>query len=285
MDSIAKYLFKRAGLFFVCALLLASAYGCREPRFIKASDMSQAGLPQVIEEAKKADLVFVGELHGSEAHHELQLGVIKALRRAGGPVAIGLEMFKAYDQIELDKWTSGRMGEREFRQVYHRNWQIPWEKYEDIFRYARDNKVPLIGLNISRKIIHQVFQNGFASLTPDELREAPGVTCDVDAEYEEFIRRAMKEHDIKGASFLNFCEAQMVWDTAMAQNAVDYLKKNPGVKMVVLAGGGHSWKRGIPEQVKRRSNYASLVILPEMPDDKLMAENVSDSDADYIWVE
>ncbi|MDO8427158.1 MAG: ChaN family lipoprotein [Deltaproteobacteria bacterium] len=247
--------------------------------------MSEVLFPEILEEGERADIVFVGEIHSAESHHALQLEVIKSLKEAGVPVAIGLEMFRASDQNDLDRWVLGGMKESEFKKAYRRNWKIPWGKYEDIFRYARKNKVPLVGLNISRKIIHQVFQNGFASLTPEELKEIPGITCDVDREYEEFIRRAMKEHDISGASFLNFCEAQMVWDTAMAQNAVDYLKKNPGMKMVVLAGGGHSWKRGIPEQVKRRSDLKSLVILPEMPDDKLAAENITFDAADYIWVE
>jgi len=52
---------------------------------------------------------------------------------------------------------------------------------------------------------------------------------------------------------------------------------------VVLAGGGHAWKRGIPEQVRRRSNVPYRVILPE-EQGRLARDTVSPEDADYLWL-
>jgi hypothetical protein len=51
--------------------------------------------------------------------------------------------------------------------------------------------------------------------------------------------------------------------------------------MVVLAGSGHSWKRGIPQQVEKLSALDYLVILPEVSD--LNTFNITSKDADYIW--
>ena len=65
--------------------------------------------------------------------------------------------------------------------------------------------------------------------------------------------------------FVNFCEAQMVWDKSMAWHLMGYLKKNPDTTMVVLAGVGHAWKRGISEQLdERRSPTGSF--FPVIPD-------------------
>ena len=53
-------------------------------------------------------------------------------------------------------------------------------------------------------------------------------------------------------NFTNFCEAQLVWDKAMAVHALGYVKKNPDRIMVLLAGTGHAWKKGIPERIKEQ---------------------------------
>ena len=51
--------------------------------------------------------------------------------------------------------------------------------------------------------------------------------------------------------------------------------------MIVLAGLGHSWKRGIPEQVRKLSTFRYAVILPEMPGE-MGIDTVTTDDADYI---
>ncbi len=270
-------------LSFLLAVMIFS--GCAHQRFLKVPGMTEVPLPELVAELKRRDIVLVGEVHNRIEHHELQLKVIKALREAGADFAIGLEMFRSEDQAPLDSWVAGEMGEGEFRKAYARNWQVPWPQYRDIFLYAREKKIPLVGLNVSRKIIHKVFKNGFDALGPEELSELPpGLTCDIDQEYEDFIRGAMEEHEMEDSSFKNFCEAQVVWDAGMAKRAIEYLNENPGPKMVILAGGGHSWKRGIPSQIERRSRFTSVVILPE-ESKKIAFESITEKDADYVWVE
>jgi hypothetical protein len=51
--------------------------------------------------------------------------------------------------------------------------------------------------------------------------------------------------------------------------------------MVVLAGIGHSWKRGIPEQVARQSDYTFKVILPAVPG-QVKGDTITADDADYL---
>lgn len=263
------------------AALLALAAGCIEPRIIRVADRTELKAPDLFRELDGHDLVFVGELHNKKSHHRVQLEVIKALYLSGKPVAIGVEMFKKDSQEALDKWVSGELNESEFSEVYHRNWGLPWNQYRDIFLYARENRIPVIGLNISRTVIRQVVKEGFSSLKPEQLSELPpGIECNVDKTYEDFIREALEEHGMEGMDFKNFCEAQMVWDNVMAHNAIEYLKSNPDRRMVVLAGSGHSWKRGIPAQVKRLSQYTFSVILPES--DTIEAEEIGTKDADYV---
>jgi len=271
------------GLLVLCvvAVLATCVHG---KDMLRVSDGARVGLPEIVSDLRGARLVFVGELHDSAEHHRMQLRVVAQLHSLDVPIAIGLEMFQYEYQSHLDRWVSGEMGPEEFVETYLENWTIPWPYYRDIFLYARDHKIPLIGLNAPPQIISQVAREGFASLSPEQLKKVPGASCDVSQAYKDFIRRSLGMHDQTGKSFTRFCEAQMVWDTTMAQNLLDYLDLNPGVTVVVLAGGGHSWKYGIPEQVRRRSDHAFRVILPELPG-KLDRGNATFAETDYLWLD
>lgn len=280
--SGGKYIKKMLAL--VPLLVVAFwAGGCSNGGLVRLTDGKSVEVKELADELKGADIVFVGEHHDDKAHHRKQLEVITTLHEAGIRVAVGLEMFKADDQEKLDMWVAGKMKKEDFIDAYYSFWNIPWSQYGEIFLFAREKGIPLVGLNISKAVIHQVFEKGFDSLTPDQLAKMPGVSCDIDQEYEAFIRKAMGRHrNDSDEAFKSFCEAQMVWDTAMAHRAVEYLKATPGRTLIILSGTVHSWKRGIPAQVRKRSDYKSIVILPESSD-KLRLENITIEDADYVW--
>jgi uncharacterized iron-regulated protein len=142
----------------------------------------------------------------------------------------------------------------------------------------------MIGLNVQPEITRQVASKGFTSLTPEQLGNLPGVTCRADATYMAFIRQAFGMHGHSGKQFTYFCEAQMVWDTAMGMNLLAFLSKHPDRTVVVLAGNGHAWKPGIPTQVSQRSRASYRVILPEISG-RIERGKVTLEKADYLWLE
>ena len=89
------------------------------------------------------------------------------------------------------------------------------------------------------------------------------------------------------AIFNMFCKAQVIKDTLMAGNVIDYMEANPGRSVVVLSGSAHTWKYGIPEQFKRRSEIPFYVILPEVSEElipeKYEGKELEGVDTDYIW--
>ena len=251
-------------------------------KVLRVRDGKTIGFAQMIDDVKKADLVFVGEVHDIREHHRVELDVLKAFHESDTPMAVGLEMFRADSQGALNAWVQGRLRVREFLAVYFDNWQMPWSFYEEIFWYARDHRIPLVGLNISDAIAKKVAQQGFSSLSGEERRQLPpGISCNVDRKYMEFIRKAYAGHGLRDRKFVNFCEAQMVWDKSMAWHLIDYRKNNPGKSVVVLAGVGHAWRRGIPEQVDMETKLTSRVILPLIPD-QIERKSVTIKDADYV---
>jgi uncharacterized iron-regulated protein len=181
-----------------------------------------------------------------------------------------------------------------FQKAFHDNWGFSWTLYRDIFHHARDRGIPMIGLNVPRKITQQVARKGFDSLSQEEKKTLPFVECVLDPEYMEFVKRAYGAHGHGQMNFNYFCEAQLVWDKVMAVHTLEFLKSRPGFTVVILAGTGHAWKRGIPEQLRRqwssqyeagsglkRSAIECTVILPEVPG-ATEKEEVTLDDADYL---
>lgn len=185
-------LLARAACAFAAAAVLAA---CGAGDLVRVEDKFVIEPPAIAEEFAGADVVFVGEHHDDHLHHRKQLMVIRALHESGADVAVGLEMFLATENEVLDGWVAGTVAEGDIKKVFAEHWTVPWAKYRAIFVYARDNGIPLVGLNISKTVIHQVFTGGFASLEPEMAAKMPGASCDVDEKYEEFIREAIGGHD------------------------------------------------------------------------------------------
>jgi len=247
---------------------------------------SRAGtvtMTQLVEEIRGARVVFVGENHGNRNHHRTQLDVIRALRDSGVDVAIGLEMFLARNQRSLDDWVGDRIPESAFLKEFGENWDgRKWPAYRDIFEFARVEDVPMIGLNLERRVVRQVSLGGFSSVDRRDIPPIREISCDAGEKYQEVLRTAIGVHAGK-EEFVRFCEAQMLWDASMAWNVIDYLEKHPGRVMVVMAGSFHSWKHGIPERIRVQSNAAIpfKVILPFVEEDPRSSE-LTGADADYM---
>jgi uncharacterized iron-regulated protein len=229
-----------------------------------------------------ASLVFVGEQHDLPSHHQGQLQVIKTLAATGKPVAAGLEMFQQRHQDVLDRWGAGKIDEKELVPHFRANWGDNWSLYRDIFLLSRSRQIPMVGLNVPKEITSQVAKNGFGSLSREQIGTLPMVTCQVDPEYLELMRGAHGHGGMNSQAFTNFCEAQLVWDTAMAIHSLKYLRKNPERTLIVLAGSVHAWKKGIPAQVRKHDpKMKQLVILPSAPE-AFNQNNSSPTDCDYL---
>ncbi len=210
--------------------------------------------------------------------------IVDGEQDAGLQVVIGLEMFRNDSQPDLDRWISGDLDEKRFEEIFHDNWRYPWQVYRMIFEYARDHKIPMIGLNVPREITRQVSREGFKSLSQKQKEKLAEVSCIVDPEYMNYIRKAFGGHAHGQLNFIYFCEAQLVWDSAMAVYSLDYLKQHPEAVVVILTGTGHAQKGAVPRQIRARSNLPYAVILPEISG-RIDPETISKKDADYIMLD
>jgi len=248
----------------------------------RLSDKQSVSFSRMMADVANSDAIFVAESHDNKKHHELQLDIIRSFRAKKVPLAIGLEMFQSDYQRQLDEWVEGKMTEQAFKEVYARNWTFDWSLYRDIFIYARDNRIPMIALNVPKAIVFKVAKQGLASLTPDERKSLPSeVTCDLNKPQAEFLKKTFQDvfrHEAKGKVFAYFCEAQAVRNSNMAMIIANEKKLHPDRKIVVLAGTWHAVKHGIPGSLP--GGASSSVILTELSE--LGTRNATSEIADYI---
>ncbi|HKJ29329.1 MAG: ChaN family lipoprotein [Desulfuromonadales bacterium] len=253
------------------------------PHIIEATEKTEISPEALLEDLRSAQVIFLGEFHDHAGHHRAQLTIIDALDDDERPLAIGLEMFRKDSQETLNRWTANDLPFLEFLSVYEDNWSM-WEVYREIFMHARNEEVKMLGLNIPRSITNKVLLNGFKALPEEERQMLGNVQCVVTPVYGDYIRQAMGGYVGHGDQFLHFCEAQLLWDTMMARNLVDFLQENPEYRVVVLAGSGHAWKFGIPTQMLEQAEISYRVLLPEVVS-RVDRQSVTREITDYLWLD
>ena len=253
------------------------------PHIIDAAEKTEISPQALLEDLRRAQVIFLGEFHDHVGHHRAQLTIIDALDDDERPLAIGLEMFRKDSQETLDRWTANDLPFLKFLSVYKDNWSM-WEEYREIFMHARNEEVKMLGLNIPRSITNKVLRIGFQALPEEERQMLGNVQCVVTPAYSDYIRQAMGGYGGHGDQYLHFCEAQMLWDTMMARNLVEFLEKNPEYRVVVLAGSGHAWKFGIPTQMLEQAEISYRVLLPEVVS-RVDRKSVTKDITDYLWLD
>ena len=269
-------------IFAIALALLMTAGFCFAERVIRAADQREITLGEMIREISGSRVILIGEDHDSMLDHWRQIKVMKALNDSAVSFTIGLEMFTSRGQKDLDNWVAGMVPEEEFVRRYYDNWSEPWYMYRDIFIFAQRHVIPMIGLNLLREVTRKVATEGFAALNGEERKMIPGtVTCEVDPSYMALVKRAFAGHGMSDKTFVHFCEAQMLWNRAMAWNILAYLRRHPDRTLVVLAGKGHAMRPAIPREVLKERAVDIRVVLPE--DEVFTHWNLSVADTDYLF--
>lgn len=257
--------------------------GCAPAAFAQAAeavDLHQA-LPAGKLAAQVVDrrVVFIGETHVRYDHHLNQLALIRELHALDPQLAVGMEYFPRIMQAHLDDYIAGRIDEQELLRVtdYYENWGYDYRLYAPILRFAREQKIPLVALNVPPGIASAVAKVGMDGLSGEQRKQAPQ---DIEPADDAYRARLREEYEAHGSSppgtFEHFVEAQLVWDEGMAESAALYLEAHREQRMVVLAGSGHlAFGSGIPRRVARRAGVTYAIVLNN-------SDDMSPAMADYV---
>jgi uncharacterized iron-regulated protein len=236
-------------------------------------------MDSVIAQLAAKRVVFVGETHDRYDHHLNQLEVIRRLHQLDPNLVIGVEYFQQHFQPRVDDYIDGRITEDEFLRAtdYYRTWGYDYRLYAPIFRFAREQRIPVRALNIAGSLPSAVARVGIKGLSEQQRASLPPEIQPADEAYRARLRAAFEEHrTARPADFDHFVEAQLVWDESMAANAAGYLNTNGARRMVILAGSGHvAFGSGIPSRLERRTHTSYAIVLNS-------GETLEPQIADYI---
>jgi len=225
-------------------------------------------------------IIYVGETHDNPASHRQELQVLKAVAdRYPGQVSLGMEMFNTGQQEVLDKWVAGELSEKELLKDsgWYSTWQMDFAYYSDLLHYAREAKIPVVGINVSKELRQKVGMHAPAELDEETRMQLPEM--DFDDPYQKAMAASIfAGHGAGSNMFEAFLRVQTLWDESMAENIVMYMAgKGQEHRMVVIAGGYHVRHGfGIPRRVYRRmpTSYVLVgsteLVVPADLQDKLM---------------
>lgn len=265
-------------LFFLCVLLFFTGCASLPESYLELEAHTPLNLDAVLGRIAKDRVIFIGEIHGTSSIHLLQLEVIKQLNQSGKEIVIAIEAFPFTRQEILNKWIEGSLNEYDFEQAYKATWSIPYDYYEGIFSYAREQHIPLLAINAEDTMIRQVSKQGLQVVPEDLLQRVKSTDCSTDVQYKEIVNRTYHASDLPF-----FCDAQRLRDAIMAFTIAQAIRGN-NCTVVVLAGVAHSSKLAVPHMLENHGEITYSVLLPEAV--KYFIGRAPDKNiADYIWYE
>lgn len=241
----------------------------REAVVVASKGAAVVGWEDFASEISRSAVIYAGEQHDQSLHHAVQLEVLKEIHRRAGRVTMGLEMVDITQQHTLDDYLAGRMSESEFAVFWKKAWGFAWELYRPLFLYAKENHIPVRGLNAPSSIIRSIAKLGLAGLSPAERAVLPARVDPIrDARYLAYVKEMINGHgQLDPAREARMLEAMAAWNETMGQSVVESLARD-GNPVVVIAGMGHMlYRAGIGESVARRAPVKQSFVLPYPLDD------------------
>ena len=242
-----------------------------------------------------ARVLFIGEEHTNGEFHRAQLRVIEALHAAGRKVIIGLEMFPWTTTAPLERWSRGELTEPQFLDEagWYESWSHHWGGYREIFAFARDNRLRMVGVNAPRDVVRNVRAKGLESLDAETRKRMPPAIDISSADHRALVTSYFASDDplhskMSPEQAEGLYQAQVTWDAAMGWNAGQALSTpvDPKEIVVVLIGSGHvAYGLGAERQLAPgfKGRIASLIPVTVRDADGKPVPTVSAGYANFVW--
>jgi uncharacterized iron-regulated protein len=248
-------------LFLMAAIASVASADEAKPRrsmWIDLASGEPLGYENVLDDLAGAGVIYIGERHTLQRHHDIQQHILDDLAKRKIPLVLGLEQLESYQQPILDRYNRGEIDFDEFARKS--DWAKHWDNYRQyrpIVETARKHDVPVLALNARAETIRQVARGGGVERLEAKLRaELPAEMQLDDPLYAKLLSLQMMVHAAANPERLRpMIEAQIARDESMAAALCEYLKSpaGKGRTAVVLCGSGHvAYGLGTASRVRRR---------------------------------
>ncbi len=212
----------------------------------------------MVDDLAGVGVVFIGEAHRVQRHHDLQAQIVGGLSSRGKKVLLGIEQMEANFQPQLDQYNRGEISFEELTELT--NWTERWSNnkdYEEILEAAITGGGKVVALNAKAETIRAVGRQGLDKLEKDVRNELPQEMVFDEPLYEKLLNKLLLVHMAFSEDMLKKTyHAQVSRDEMMAQqmaNAWSSLEKPKDWIGVVLCGSGHcSYGLGTVSRLARR---------------------------------
>ncbi len=213
---------------------------------------------EVLEDLAGVRVVYLGECHALDRHHEIQERILRDLAREGLSLVLGLEQLEYFQQPHLDRYNEGKIDFQELAKAT--NWSERWRNYQQyrtILETAREFEIPVIALNARAETIRRVARSGGVDqLDAKTRKELPEDLQLEDPPYEKLLDLQLMVHmSMTSETLRPIREAQICRDEMMASRLCSFLQSDQGRDRtaIVLCGAGHvSYGLGTVTRVRRR---------------------------------
>src|SRR5699024_5220845 len=250
----------------------------------------------ILAQAEQAEIVLIGDHHGSRDDLYWQWQTLAALHTGGRNLVLGFEACPREVQPVLDQWVAGALSAHAlFAQTnWIRNRNFPTELYRPLFEFARINRIPMRALNVDRRLPTAVNRHGWNGVPADRReglsRPAPLAAVYVDMLFDVYRQHADLVDDIPPrartvADFRHFVHAQTTWDRAMAEALAQPRSQAVATSPLVIGivGVGHlQHGHGVAHQLRDLGINNILTLLPIEPG--AACDNLPANLADAVFV-
>jgi uncharacterized iron-regulated protein len=253
-----------------------------KPLVIEPDADVAASVRLVADRARKAEVVYLGELHDNAQHHAIQARILETLVADGNHPALAFEMVPETRQAALDAAvrSDADRAEVDRRLEWSAQGWPDFAMYWPLFELARKNGLPVVATDIDPSVSRRIGRNGLgaAGEDPARLRSAMPDDPGRDKGIAQRIRAAHCNR-ISESRALRMLESWYARNVVIARRVGDALALAPQV--VVIMGRGHASPGAVTEQLQAiRPGTRQLVVgLFEGQADDLL-EGI----ADVVWI-
>jgi uncharacterized iron-regulated protein len=166
--------------------------------------------------------------------------------------------------------------------------------YFPLLRYARQQALPVLAMNLPRRIARQVARQGLEQtlqqLTHSDREHVPVALSAITPPYRTYFLAAVAaHHQLHGAQAEYFVQASHLKDETMAEALALFLDAHPGYTIVALAGRFHfDYGTAIPALLQQRRQHTAMPRITAMTvaEDSVinLQQLAQDNIADYLWL-
>jgi uncharacterized iron-regulated protein len=259
-------------------------------RIIDTDSIKALSISELATQLTDSDVIFIGEYHGNQASHLLQMQLQAALYDLKPQQVLSMEQFNRDQQTILNRYLDDEIGEK-----YLINQAPTWPNYAASYRpmieFAKQHFIPVIAANASADIVRCIgsYGEGYETLLPENQRQ--WIAQDPylnDKNYQQKFYDFMDSmRTLPADRKANSYAAQLARDNTMAESILKALKDYPEHQVIHLNGSFHSESSlGTVALLKQRRADLKIAVITPVRIDIGARINWTDDDlklGDYLY--